>query len=68
MMIQIDVDHIGENSIYMTRMLLMPVHICPMYAPCEQSTYVATCHADPIELDRFTAPKKSASDSTSQPG
>jgi hypothetical protein len=31
-----------------------------------QSPYVVTFHTDPTELDRFTAPEKKCSDSTSQ--
>jgi hypothetical protein len=56
------------NPIHMTRTLLMLVHVCHTYACCGQSSYVATFHIDPIELDRFTASEKSALDSTSQPG
>jgi hypothetical protein len=61
MVIQIDVHPAEKNLIHMTHMLLAPVHICHLYASCGQSMYVTTFHADPTELDRFTAP-----DSTSQ--
>jgi hypothetical protein len=52
----------------MTRTLPIPIHVHPAYASCGRSPYVATFHTDLTELDRFTAPEKSAPDSTSQPG
>jgi hypothetical protein len=58
-----------ENLIHMTHTLLAPVHVCHSYTSNGGggSPYVATFHADSIELDRFTALEKSAPDSTSQP-
>jgi hypothetical protein len=34
------------------------VHVCHTYTSNRQFPYVATFHADPTELDRFTTPKK----------
>jgi hypothetical protein len=61
--IRIDVHPAGENLINMTRTLPTPVHVRNAYASCGWSPYVTTFHADPTELDIFTAP-----DSSSQPG
>jgi hypothetical protein len=33
-----------ENLINTTHTLPTPVHVCPVYASCGQSTYVATIH------------------------
>jgi hypothetical protein len=52
----------------MIHTLLVPVHICHMYAFCGQSLYVATFHVDPTELNGFTTPEKKCSHSTSHPG
>jgi hypothetical protein len=49
------------NLIHMTCMLLAPVHVCHTYAFRRQSPYMATFHADPTELDRFTALEKKCS-------
>jgi hypothetical protein len=49
------------NLIHMTCTLLAPVHVRHTYAFRGQSPYVATFHADPTELNRFTAPKKKCS-------
>jgi hypothetical protein len=35
----------GKTLITLTRMLPMPVHVCPTYASYGQSPYVATFHA-----------------------
>jgi hypothetical protein len=59
--IWIDVHPAGENLIYMTCILLALVHICHTYTFRGQSLYVATFHADPTELDRFTTPEKKCS-------
>jgi hypothetical protein len=53
-----------ENLIHMTDMLPALVHVHHSYASCGQSPYVATFDTDPIDLDRFTAPEKSAPNST----
>jgi hypothetical protein len=45
----------------MTRMLLASVHVCHTCAFHGQSLYVVTFHADPTELDRFTAYEKKCS-------
>jgi hypothetical protein len=48
--IQIDVHPTGENPTNTTRTLLTPVHVCPAYASCGRSPYVATFH---VVIDRF---------------
>jgi hypothetical protein len=45
----------------MPRMLIAPVQVRHSYAFRGLSLYVVTFHADPTELDRFTAPKKMCS-------
>jgi hypothetical protein len=50
--IQINVHHVGENSINTTRTLPTPVNIRPTYASCRQSPYVATFHESSIDLDK----------------
>jgi hypothetical protein len=50
-----------ENQIRMTRTLLALVHVCHTYAFSRQSPHVATFHADPTELDRFTTPERKCS-------
>jgi hypothetical protein len=52
------------NLIHTTDMLPAPVHVHHSYASYGQSPYVATFDNDPIDLDRFTAPEKSAPNST----
>jgi hypothetical protein len=47
--------------IHTTCTFLTPIHVRPAYASCRQSTYKANFHANPTELDRFTAPKKKCS-------
>jgi hypothetical protein len=42
-------------------MLPPPIHVRYTYAFCGWSPYVATFHADPTELDRFTVPQKKCS-------
>jgi hypothetical protein len=49
------------NLVHMTRMLLASVHVCHTCAFHGQSLYVVTFHADPTELDRFTAYEKKCS-------
>jgi hypothetical protein len=36
-------------------------HVCYTYAFCGQSPYVATFHANPLELDECIAPEKKCS-------
>jgi hypothetical protein len=50
--IRIDVHPAGENLTNTTRMLPTPVHVCPTYASCRWSLYVATFHEAPTDLDR----------------
>jgi hypothetical protein len=45
----------------MTHTLPMPVHVRPLYASCGQSMCMSTFHADPTELDRFSALEKKCS-------
>jgi hypothetical protein len=52
----------GENPTNTTHTLPTPVHVRLVYASCGRSSYAATFHTDPTELDIFSAP-----DSTSQP-
>jgi hypothetical protein len=56
--IQINVHPVGENLINTQRTLLTPVHVCPAYATCGQSPYVATFHESSTELSWPTAPEK----------
>jgi hypothetical protein len=59
--IRIDVHPAGENSTNTTRTLPTPIHVCPAYASCGWSPYVATFHESSTELDRVTAPEKKGS-------
>jgi hypothetical protein len=56
--IRIDVHHTRGNLINTTRTIFTPVHVWHVYASYGRSPYVTTFHADPTELDRFTAPEK----------
>jgi hypothetical protein len=51
-MIQIDVHPAGENPTNMTRTLPTSIHVCPAYAFCRRSSYVATFCETPIDLNR----------------
>jgi hypothetical protein len=56
-MIQIDVHPAGENPINTTCTLLTLVHVCPTYASCGQSPYVATYHESSTDLDGSHCPR-----------
>jgi hypothetical protein len=59
--IRIDVHPVGENLTTTSRTLPALVHVCPAYAFCGQSPYVATFHESSTELSRPTAPEKKGS-------
>jgi hypothetical protein len=59
--IRIDVHPAGENPTNTSRTLHVPVHICPAYAFCAQSPYVATFHELSTKLSRLTTPEKKGS-------
>jgi hypothetical protein len=50
--IRIDVHHAGENPTNTTCTLPTLVHVCPTYASCGRSLYVATFHETLTDLDR----------------
>jgi hypothetical protein len=50
--IPIDVHPTRENPTKMTRMLPTLVHVCPVYASCGRSPYVATFRETLTDLDR----------------
>jgi hypothetical protein len=55
-----------RNLIHTTRTLFTPVHVCHSNISCKQSMYMQSIymqifHADPIELDGCTTPKKKCS-------
>jgi hypothetical protein len=50
-MIRIDVHPAGENPTNMTHTLPTPVHVRPVHASCERSSYVATFHKPPTTLE-----------------
>jgi hypothetical protein len=50
----------------MTRTLPTPIHVCPTYASCGWSPYVATFHEPSTKLSRVTAPEKRSSQHNAQ--
>jgi hypothetical protein len=58
----------GQNPINTTRTLPTPVHVCPAYASCGRSSYVATFHKPPIALDEPYCSREKGLPTQPQPG